>query len=138
MKMRKSIHKFLALALAICMLVPMLAACKQEIDAAAIMSQYRLSNSAIELSVGDVSGVSLVDESLSDVIPGQDWSSDNPAVATVVGGIITAVGGLMRNCAFLQVDICQGAAFCFGAGTNLLCTYRNHHHGQDHNQRQKS
>ena len=90
--MRKSIHKFLALALAICMLVPMLAACKQEIDAAAIMSQYRLSNSAIELSVGDVSGVSLVDESLSDVVPGQDWSSDNPAVATVVGGIITAVG----------------------------------------------
>ncbi len=92
MKMRKSIHKFLALALAICMLVPMLAACKQEIDASAIMSQYRLSNSAIELSVGDVSGVSLVDESLSDVVPGQDWSSDNPAVATVVGGIITAVG----------------------------------------------
>jgi len=93
MKMRKSIHKFLALALVVCMLVPMLAACKQEVDAAAIMAHYRLTNSAIELSVGDASGLSLVDETLSDVVADEEWTSDNPAVATVVSnGIITAVG----------------------------------------------
>ena len=107
MKMRKSIHKFLALALAICMLVPMLAACNKEIDVDAIMAQYRLTNSAIELSVGDVSGVSLIDESLSDVSATPTWTSDNPAVATVVAGIITAVGVGTANikCTVTREDI---------------------------------
>ncbi len=92
MKMRKSIHKFLALALAICMLVPMLAACEPEVDAATIMSQYRLANSSIDLSVGDVTGISVIDESLSDVVPQQTWVSDNPAVVSVTSnGIVSAV-----------------------------------------------
>ena len=107
MKMKKSIHKFLALALAICMLVPMLAACGKEVDAAAIMAQYRLSNSAIELNVGDVTGLRLIDESLSDTAQ-PTWSSDNPAVATVAaGGIVTAVAPGTANitCTITREDI---------------------------------
>ena len=92
MKMRKSIHKFLALALAICMLVPMLAACGKEVDAATIMSQYRISNTAIDLSVGDVTGLSVMDETLSDVEFTETWASSNPAVVIADKGIITAVG----------------------------------------------
>ena len=107
MKMKKSIHKFLVLALAICMLVPMLAACGKEVDAAAIMAQYRLSNSAIELNVGDVTGLRLIDESLSDTAQ-PTWSSDNPAVATVAaGGIVTAVAPGTANitCTITREDI---------------------------------
>lgn len=91
MKMRKSIHKFLALAVAVCMLIPMLAACDNEVDAAAIMSQYRLANNSIDLSVGDVTGLTIIDEGLSDVNYTETWSSDNLSVATVSNGIVTAV-----------------------------------------------
>lgn len=88
--MKLRFHKLTALILVLAMMVPFLAACKEE--PVNLQEIYKFSETAVTLNAGENYALLVYDDTYSDRAYTATWTSDNPAVVSVEqSGFITAL-----------------------------------------------